>query len=422
MLMASILLIIGEHKLEKSTMNKILKWINPAIEFIMNWMIIFFFPPILTIVVSTNLPSGVDIVKLIIVFFLGLVIFIPFVGFFIHYARIIFGKFKKSIFKSGFMEEEDDKDNEMGVNTNGKEKEKENVLEVVINNDDERTESINVNANHQDSNQQINEDTLDVTEVETISPIQDEFNQLDHHHRDSDGHDDGQNNEKDTTFKEMNDTTTCKIGKTTGKKEAVAGASNEKLQSQVNANHPWKSSLLPSKYCFATYIFIYVVSFIPAAIWDIPQPLHIAATVLSYFISLAVPDRLRVFFHPLLCCAFICYALFWVQALIFGRGVKDEIRLYSNNSKYLLYLNDTSLPFPKATEILFCLLDVTVVAFSFKILEHHKLIIRHIFELVGSIIIMSITSMTVHTALCRLLNIAPLYALSMASRYINISL
>ncbi|ORY70666.1 hypothetical protein LY90DRAFT_404848 [Neocallimastix californiae] len=178
----------------------------------------------------------------------------------------------------------------------------------------------------------------------------------------------------------------------------------------------WKSSALPSKYSFITYLLIYTVSWIPAALWDFPQPLHIAATVLSFFISLGVPDRLRVIFHPLITCAFVSYAVFWIQGLIFGRSLKDEVRLYTNNSKYLLYLNDTSLPFPKATELLFALLDVTVVTFSFKILEHHRLILRHIFELVGSIILLSLTSMIVHILLCRLLGVAPLYSLSMASR------
>ena len=221
----------------------------------------------------------------------------------------------------------------------------------------------------------------------------------------------GSNNTATNTTNTTNTTTTNAniMNKTTTTNSNTSSKSSKpKFQ--------WKSSALPSKYSFITYLLIYTVSWIPAALWDFPQPLHIAATVLSFFISLGVPDRLRVIFHPLITCAFVSYAVFWIQGLIFGRSLKDEVRLYTNNSKYLLYLNDTSLPFPKATELLFALLDVTVVTFSFKILEHHRLILRHIFELVGSIILLSLTSMIVHILLCRLLGVAPLYSLSMASR------
>jgi len=49
-------------------MDIILMYINPAIEFLMRWMIIFFVPPLITIINSKDFPSGDDIVKLIVVF------------------------------------------------------------------------------------------------------------------------------------------------------------------------------------------------------------------------------------------------------------------------------------------------------------------------------------------------------------------
>jgi len=53
---------------------------------------------------------------------------------------------------------------------------------------------------------------------------------------------------------------------------------------------------------------------------------------------------------------------FWIESLVFGRGFKEELTLYSNNSKYLVYINNLSLPFPRAGEILFCILVAIVVA------------------------------------------------------------
>jgi len=362
MLIVGIVLIAMEYLLKEEKMNKILKWINPAIDFLMSWMIIFFVPPLITILNSTELPSGTDIIKLIVVFFIGLIIFIPLVGYFIHYASILFRKAIKS--------KKSEKNVEMKEVKKEKSHEKENTVEVVIDDD---------------------EKTMDITSYDTKS----------HSSEDTFAHSPKQQAE----VIDIKDIKSNNIVK-----ECTTPTETKKRGFQ------WKSSAIPSKYSFITYIIIYAVSWIPAALWNITQPLHIAVNVLSYFLGLCVPDKIRLIFHPLVSCTLFTYIFFWIQGLIFGRTLKEELSLYSNNSKYLLYINDTSLPFPRAGEILFCILDATVVALAFRILEHHKLIVKHIFELVGSIILMSFISMLVHTILCRLFGIAPLYSLSMTSR------
>jgi len=367
MLIVGIVLIAMEYILKEEKMNKILKWIKPAIDFLMNWMIIFFLPPLITILNSTELPSGKDIVKLIIVFFIGIVIFIPLVGYFIHYASILFGKVMKSNKSKSNVEMKEVK----------KENKNENTVEVIID-DDEKTEKT-MDITSYDARSHSSDDTFENTVMGTHSPKQ-------------------------------------KIEVIDTKSNHTMKESTSPTSETKKRGFQWKSSAIPSKYSFITYIIIYAVSWIPAAIWNITQPLHIAVNVLSYFLGLCIPDKIRLIFHPLVTCTIFSYGFFWIHGLILGHSLKDELNLYSNNSKYLLYINDTSLPFPRAGEILFCILDATVVALAFRILEHHKLIVKHIFELVGSIILMSFLSMLVHTILCRLFGIAPVYSLSMTSR------
>jgi len=365
MLVVSAVLITFEYTLPKDVMDKLLMCINPSIDFLMKWMIIFFVPPLITIINSEKLPSGGDLVKLLIVFFVGLIIFIPLVGYFIHYASILFEKLKKG-----------KKENELQmIEMKEKEKEKheQNVVEVIIE-DEEKTMDITSYDNHSKSSS--SENTIDNSVENTKNDDIDVVN--------------------------------------IPKSKETFGSNKVTVDDKKGFN--WKSSAIPSTYSIITYLIIYVVSWIPAIIWNVTQPLHIAVNVLSYFLGLCVPDKIRVIFHPLVSCTLFSYLLFWIEGLIFGRSLKEEIDLYSNGNKYLLYINDTSLEFPKAGEILFCILDATVVALSFRILEHHKLIIKHIFELVGSIIIMSFLSMLVHTILCRILSITPVYALSMTSR------
>jgi len=341
MLIVGTVLIALEYVLKEEKMNKILKWINPAIDFLMNWMIIFFVPPLITILNSTELPTGKDIVKLLVVFFIGLIIFIPLVGYFIHYASILFGKITKSKKSTDTVEMKQTK--KLNENEN-------NTVEVVIDDDDEKTMDIT----SYDVKSHSSEDTYENTIMGIHSPKQNIDNV----------------DIKDTPSKHTskNSTTTTTTTNTTHTTETK------------KRGFQWKSSAIPSKYSFLTYIIIYALSWIPAAIWNITQPLHIAVNVLSYFIGLCIPDKIRLIFHPLVTCTLFSYVFFWIQGLIFGRSLKEELSLYSNNSKYLLYINDTSLPFPKAGEILFCILDATVVALAFRILEHHKLIIKHIFD------------------------------------------
>jgi len=362
MILVGGVLIACEHLLKEEIMNKVLKWIRPAIDFLMNWMIIFFVTPLITILNSTDLPSGGDVIKLIIVFFAGIIIFIPLVGYFIHYASKLFEKLKKSKPK-----EEPKIEMKKVKNENNK---NQNTIEVIIK-DEENTMDITSFDNKSHNS----DDTFENTVVDS-------------------------NPKSDIDVIDINDSDSRE---TTHVVEAKKG-------------FQWKSSAIPSKYCFITYIIIYAFSWIPAALWNITQPLHIAVNALSYLIGLCVPDKIRVIFHPLITCTLFSYLFFWIEGLIFGRSLKEEIGLYSNDSRYLNYLNDTSLPFPKAGEILFCILDATVVALAFKILEHHRLIFKHIIELVGSIIILSFLSMFVHTALCRLIGVTPIFSLSMTSR------
>lgn len=365
MLLVSLVLIILENTLPKNVMDKIIMCFNPAIDFLMNWMIIFFIPPLITII-NSSLPSGSDIIKLLIVFFVGIVIFVPLVGYFIHYASILFDKIKKG------------KSNDDIPEIEMKEKSKKNMVEVIID-DEEKTVDITSCDGHSGST--ISENTIENTIENTVI---------------------------DANKDDMEIENIPKSKETFGNE--ITSTKREKPK------FSWKSSAIPSKYCFITYIIIYVLSWIPAAIWGINQPLDISVNVLAYFIGLCVPNKIRVILHPLVTCTLISYAFFFIHGLIFGRGLKDEISLYSNNSKYLLYINDTSLPFPAAGEFLFCILDATVVALAFRILEHHKLIFKHIFELVGSIVLMSFLSMLVHTILCRIINTTPVYTLSMTSR------
>jgi len=374
MLIVSVVLISMEYTLGEKTTSNILKWIYPAIDFLMNWMIIFFLPPLITILNSTDLPSGLDIIKLLIVFFVGIVIFVPVVGYFIHYASILLERIKKSSAEK----------KQGSVEMKEVIKKDKNTVEVMID-DEEKT----VDISSIDNRSHTTEDTCANTVLENHSPLQQEIEII----------------ERGEAPSKENST----ISSTTPPPPSP-------LPSPKKCGFQWKSSAIPSKYCFITYIIIYAVSWIPAALWNITQPLHIAVNVLSYFIGLCVPDKIRVIFHPLVTCTLFSYLLFWIEGLIFGHSLKEEISLYSNNSKYLLYINDTSLPFPRAGEILFCILDATVVALAFRILEHHKLIFKHIFELVGSIIIMSFVSMLVHTILCRILSVTPVYTLSMTSR------
>jgi len=364
MLLVSAVLIVLEKTLPRNIMDKILMCIDPAIDFLMKWMIIFFVPPLITIINSTSLPSGSDIIKLLIVFFVGLIIFIPLVGYFIHYISILFEKSKKG--KSNQSDGSSSPDRELKE----LKKENKNMVEVTI--DDENTMDITTYESQNGSTANSENTVIESkrNEFEIINP--------------------------------------SKLKESFGNETEAPKREKPKFS--------WKSSAIPSKYNFITYIIIYIVSWIPAAIWGITQPLHIAVNVLSYFIGLCVPDKIRVIFHPLVTCTIFSYGFFFLEGLILGHSLKEEVSLYSNNSKYLLYINDTSLPFPKAGEFLFCILDATVVALAFRILEHHRLIIKHIIELVGSIVIMSFLSMLVHTILCRILSITPVYALSMTSR------
>jgi len=320
-------------------------------------MIIFFVPPLISFINSKNLPNGSDIAKLIIVLIAGIIFFVPINGYFIHYVCILFEKIKKR------------KSNKMTYPKHQITEKKKEKNELSIE-DDAKTIDITLYSDGYEST--VSENTCDLTVVDYT---------------------------KNDNGLKSNETLV-----------------DEVISTKEKTNFNWKSSATPSKYNFITYIIIYAFSWIPATIWGITQPIHIAVNVLSFFVGLCVPDKIRIILHPLVTCTFLSYFLFWIQGLIFGRSLKEEVDLYSNNSKYLLYLNDTTLPFPKAGELLFCILDSTVVALSFKILEHHKLILKHIVELVGSIIIMSFLSMLLNTTLCSILGITPEYALSMTSR------
>jgi LrgB-like family len=137
------------------------------------------------------------------------------------------------------------------------------------------------------------------------------------------------------------------------------------------------------------YITMLVVSFIiylpistSSPIYlPILLPLYLSMSILAYYLALQVPERIRFFLHPIISASAIVMLGMEVTEVIKGGNLLTGLSKYSTGARYLNLLEGTSQGhIPGAGDVLFSLLDCSIISLSTVMFRYRKELKKHVSE------------------------------------------
>jgi hypothetical protein len=170
-------------------------------------------------------------------------------------------------------------------------------------------------------------------------------------------------------------------------------SSTQGVLEQQPAKSKWERarSYIWQRLTFAhvVYITMLVVSFIiylpistSSPIYlPILLPLYLSMTILAYYLALQVPERIRFFLHPIISASAIVMLGMEITEAIKGGNLLTGLSKYSTGARYLALLEGASQGrIPGAGDVLFSLLDCSIISLSTVMFRYRKELKKHVSE------------------------------------------
>ncbi|GAB5587008.1 hypothetical protein Unana1_01908 [Umbelopsis nana] len=149
-------------------------------------------------------------------------------------------------------------------------------------------------------------------------------------------------------------------------------------------------------------------------------PLYLSMAVLAYYAALQVPDKIRFFLHPIISASAIVMLCMEIIEVMKGGNLLTGLAKFSTGTKYLSILEGTSQGrIPGAGDVLFSLLDCSIISLSTVMFRFRKELKQHAFEMLLTIVFMAIASLFCLPLFAHALGVPPAKALSLAPRSVT---
>ncbi|KAK9719975.1 hypothetical protein K7432_004458 [Basidiobolus ranarum] len=170
------------------------------------------------------------------------------------------------------------------------------------------------------------------------------------------------------------------------------------------------------------YFTAFVPSFIVYLVTDQELPVQLTLNVLSFYAALAVPARIRRFLHPIITCSGLMIFFIYILGLMKGLTLTHGLDTFSTGTRYLVLLDPTrteSVPQPGAGDVLYSLLEGSIVSLSFNMFKYRRELRDHAFEMIPTIGIISCASLFLYPLIAGAMNLPTNVALPFAVRGIT---
>ncbi|KAI9789945.1 MAG: hypothetical protein M1833_002138 [Piccolia ochrophora] len=154
------------------------------------------------------------------------------------------------------------------------------------------------------------------------------------------------------------------------------------------------------------------------------MPAHLSLSILTYLAAVSLPARSKQFLHPVLVSSALTILGIWILALTSGNSLSSGLHTYSTKTRYLQlwHPGTSSLPPPGAGDVFSSVLDASIVALALPMFQYLQELKRHLPTLLLSSLFLTATSLLAYPPLCAALAVSPTRSLSFASRSLTLAL
>jgi hypothetical protein len=176
---------------------------------------------------------------------------------------------------------------------------------------------------------------------------------------------------------------------------------------------------------YATMLIVSLLIYLPTptsspVYLPILLPLYLSMSVLAYYVALQVPDRIRFFLHPIISSSAIVWVGMEITEAIKGGNLFTGLAKFSTGTRYLAILEGKSGgTIPGAGDVLFSLLDCSIISLSTVMFRYRQELKKHAFEMLLTIIALSTASLFCLPLFAHAVGVPPSKALSLAPRYVR---
>ncbi|KAG2177318.1 hypothetical protein INT43_007975 [Umbelopsis isabellina] len=149
-------------------------------------------------------------------------------------------------------------------------------------------------------------------------------------------------------------------------------------------------------------------------------PLYLSMSILAYYVALQVPDKIRFFLHPIISSSAIVWVGMEITEAIKGGNLLTGLVKFSTGTRYLTILEGKSGGIvPGAGDVLFSLLDCSIISLSTVMFRYRVELKKHAFEMLLTILALSVASLFCLPLFAHAVGVPPSKALSLAPRSVT---
>ncbi|KAI1762901.1 LrgB-like family-domain-containing protein [Hypoxylon sp. FL1150] len=148
------------------------------------------------------------------------------------------------------------------------------------------------------------------------------------------------------------------------------------------------------------------------------MPLHLALTILAFFLASSLPPAWRQYLHPVLLSSLLTVLGLWVLGLTRGDSLRPSLTAYKTGADYsaLWSGHAPGNALPGAGDLFSSVLDASIVAFALPVHRYRRELRAHLAAIVVPSVALSVASLFAYPAACRAVGISAERSLAFAER------
>jgi putative effector of murein hydrolase/putative effector of murein hydrolase LrgA (UPF0299 family) len=153
------------------------------------------------------------------------------------------------------------------------------------------------------------------------------------------------------------------------------------------------------------------------------MPVQLAIVTLSFKYALLVPQKYKVYLHPILVCAGISILTIYILALIYGESLSASLHRFKTGRNYLtLFDSGQRGVLPGAGDVISTLLDTSIVVLAFPMYNYRSDLKKNFIFLMIPSVFAALASFFVYPPLCYAIGISNTRSIAFIARSVTLAL
>lgn len=153
------------------------------------------------------------------------------------------------------------------------------------------------------------------------------------------------------------------------------------------------------------------------------MPVQLAIVTLAFKYALMVPQKYKVYLHPILVCAGISILTIYILALIYGESLSASLHRFKTGRNYLTLFNSGQTGvLPGAGDVISTLLDTSIVVLAFPMYNYRSDLKKNFLFLMIPSVFAAVASFFVYPPLCYVIGISNTRSIAFIARSVTLAL